>query len=191
MLLDLWKAYEVVSLAVAQRRAEAEGYPLALTAAALSIYEGPRRIVIDGVVSSEFRLATGLVAGCAHAGKLLRCCMAAIGAEHRRLYKEVSLAIMFDDCSLRKTGSEAEVGILLGRAAGDAARGLERDLGAAVSRNKSEILGSSEKLRTLIEHQMDEGAFAHAKEARNLGVDYGTEGKACSVAKGRFEQAAS
>eukprot|EP00959_Pyramimonas_sp_CCMP1952_P360440 7548134-Pyramimonas_sp.AAC.1 len=36
VLLDLWKAYEVVSFAVAQQRAEAEGYPLALTAAALS-----------------------------------------------------------------------------------------------------------------------------------------------------------
>ena len=58
--------------------------------------------------------------------------MATVDAENRRLYKEVSLAIIFDDCSLRMSGSEGEVGVLLGRAAGDMVRGLGRDLGAAV-----------------------------------------------------------
>ena len=36
---------------------------------------------------------------------------------------------------------------------------------------------------------MDEGTFARAKEARNLGVDYGMEGEACSLARDRAERA--
>ncbi|CAK0814761.1 unnamed protein product [Prorocentrum cordatum] len=124
-LLDLWNARE--------------GYPLALTAAALSIYEGPKRIVLDGIVSEAFLLATGLVAGRGHAGRLPRRCMAIIDAEHRRMYKEVPLAITFDDCSLRMAGTEAS------------------DIGAVVSRGKSEILDSSDKLRCAIELNVGEG----------------------------------
>ena len=45
------------------------------------------------------------------------------------------------------TGTEAEVGTYLGTAAGAVVKGLERDIGAVVSRSKSEILASTDKLR--------------------------------------------
>eukprot|EP00959_Pyramimonas_sp_CCMP1952_P006349 132767-Pyramimonas_sp.AAC.1 len=89
VLLDLWKAYEVVSLAMAQRRGLDMGYPEQLVQAAIRVYSGARHLVIDGVVSSEcFYLSSGLIAGCSHAGRLLRCAMMVLDAEHRRRWKE-------------------------------------------------------------------------------------------------------
>eukprot|EP00959_Pyramimonas_sp_CCMP1952_P176608 3691397-Pyramimonas_sp.AAC.1 len=95
--------------------------------------------------------------------------MAIVDAEHRRMCKEVSLAIMFDDRSLRMAGAEAEVGIYLGQAAGSFV-----------------IFGRSDKLRCAIELNMGEGAFARAGETKNLGVDCAMEGRSKTVAGSRL-----
>ncbi|CAK0821905.1 unnamed protein product, partial [Prorocentrum cordatum] len=100
-------------------------------------------------------------------------------------------AIMFDDCSLRHTGSEAQVGIMLGKAACAVIRGLERGIGAVVSRDKSEILGATERLHRRSERRMDEGSFAHAKVTRSLGVCYAMGARAGEVAAGRRQAAAA
>ncbi|CAK0881488.1 unnamed protein product, partial [Prorocentrum cordatum] len=101
------------------------------------------------------------------------------------------VAIMFDDCSLRHTGSEAQVGIMLGKAACAVIRGLEGGIGAVVSRDKCEILGTTERLHRLSEYHMDEGSFAHAKETRNLGVRYAMGARTGEVAAGRRQAAAA
>ncbi|CAK0841707.1 unnamed protein product [Prorocentrum cordatum] len=155
---------------------------LAPTASALSIYKGPRGIVLAGIVSEAFHRATGSVAGRGRAGRLPRCCVAVVDAEHRGMCMLAPLAIAFDDCSLRATGTEAEVGILLDQTAGAVAGSFERILGAVVSRGKSEILGGSDGLRRIIEPSVAVGAFLRAKAARNLGVDYAMGGKAVTVA---------
>ncbi|CAK0790610.1 unnamed protein product, partial [Prorocentrum cordatum] len=101
------------------------------------------------------------------------------------------VASMFGDCPLRHTGSEAQVGIMLGKAARAVIRGLERGMGAVVSRDKSEILGTTERLHRLSEYHMDEGSFAHAKETRNLGVRCAMGARAGEVAAGRHQAAAA
>eukprot|EP00959_Pyramimonas_sp_CCMP1952_P403356 8451636-Pyramimonas_sp.AAC.1 len=69
---------------------------------ALTLYAGARRFMPDGGVSDPHLLDEGLIAGCSHAVRLLKCGLLVLADERARLWRvlgpRATLAIAFDDC---------------------------------------------------------------------------------------------
>ena len=62
-LLDVSKCYERVAHRLAGRRADETGCPPMITNLVLNMYQGARRLLVDGATSKPLRGHSGLMAG--------------------------------------------------------------------------------------------------------------------------------
>ena len=73
LLSDLKKAYESVSHRKLVEEAADNGFPSTVLQLALMMYRAPRRVQFDRSLSKAATVQQGLVAGCSHAIRLLKC----------------------------------------------------------------------------------------------------------------------
>eukprot|EP00971_Amphidinium_carterae_P131563 2605262-Amphidinium_carterae.1 len=102
VFLDCSKCYERVSLELLEEAARAADFPPSMLAAALDMYKGHRRVLVNGAVSAAYQARSGLPAGCALAVDLLDCFLSRVLGQAS--IREVSVRKYVDDLVLYATG---------------------------------------------------------------------------------------
>ena len=201
VLIDLTKAYEMLSHRMCLGRFIDAAVPMRYARWCLLCYGGPRVLRLDGVFSDVFQVGASIVAGCAGATTLLRavllqtCDLASqAGLE---MATRFSLKVVVDDITVQGLSAsqeapdayedfEAEMGKIVGMVAG----GLEGQIGATVSDDKTVVIGTSE---AVVERVV--GCTGHrwrgVAEVRNLGVDTSYTRPAATTQQSRQLAAAS
>ena len=194
------KAYEMLGHRMCLARFIEAEVPMRYARWCLMCYGGPRVLRLDGAYSEVFCVGASIVAGCAGATTLLRavlmktCDLAcAAGLE---LATRFSLKVVVDDITVQGLSAsqkspafeqfEKDMGVVVGLVAD----GLEGQIGATVSDDKTVIIGTSEQVVEKIREQTGH-RWRGVDVVRNLGVDTSYTKATASTQRSRQAAAAA
>ena len=181
VLIDLVKAYEMLGHRMCLNRFVDAEIPMRYARWCLMCYGGPRVLRLDGVYSDVLSVGASIVAGCAGATTLLRAillktcdlaCQAGLGMATR-----FSLRVVVDDITVQGLSASSAAPVAfeefeaeMGKVVGVVAEGLEGQIGATVSDDKTVVIGTSERVVEKVVLYTG-GRWRGVNVVRNLGVD--------------------
>ena len=200
VLIDLVKAYEMLGHRMCLGRFADAGVPMRYARWCLMCYGGPRVLRLDDVFSDAFRVGSSIVAGCAGATTLLRAvllktCDLAV-QKGLNMATRFSLKVVVDDITVQGLSAsqeapdayeafEAELGAVIEVVAD----GLEGQIGATVSDDKTVVIGTSEQVVGRVVEATG-NRWRGVDVVRNLGVDTSYTRPTASTQRARQEAAA-
>ena len=178
-LIDLEKAFERIFFSWLCQAAVKYKFPLRLLRGLLSLYAGPRCVIVDGVATSVVRAVMhGVIAGCAHATALMRLALLESLDTTQKEWPLVQLTVVVDDTQVQAVGPERLVEQVVQGAARtfcDHARSCAR---LVVHPGKLNVVASATPLQQAIQRAVGAKA-SKAVSVRNLGVDF-SGGRQCT-----------
>ena len=171
-LIDLEKAYEHISHAYLWQMAKKHGFNLRLLRFIIGLYQGPRFVMVKGIVTDAVHaLTSSVVAGCAHATALMKLTLVDTLDHVAELWPAAIATVVVDDTQFHMVGRAGLVRHTIFGATAEFKRHVELVAGMVVSVGKLEIVTNSPEIAGAIRRK---GALRHAlrRHTRNLGVGY-------------------
>ena len=173
ILWDIRKCYEFVNHEILIDCAHRHDYPLAVLRICLQSYRTPRRILLNGLVSSFLEPTAGILAGCSKATSLLRLYLLDLMHSNIGSHPSVSLNIYIDDLALDASAdNKQELVSLLTDAARDISFDLDNTIQLPIARQKSAVIANSTSTACLLRRCLGELGGPRLGVVRPLGVDY-------------------
>ena len=186
-LIDMHRAYEMVSHKQLVQNARRYGFNLRLLRFTLATYCMARVIQFRQIATEFVQVAGTLVAGCSHATTLLRLCLMGALDTVAQKWPSADLAVVVDDIQFQSMGRAASVGRVLAGAVRMARRYLAEDCHMVVSEPKFVVISSDLELDAQLASRGLGKSLA--RTTRNLGVDFaGGRSQRCQVRKSRLKK---
>ncbi len=187
LLWDMASYYELVRRLPLWHRARRLQFPVVILRVALSLYDRPRMLSLNGALSRPLLADNGIIAGCSFANALTR-------AYSVEAYDRVAVAIgdmpvehgaldvFVDDVALTITGTKTQVVAAITEAKDVLKHEIEANLYCDIEMSKAAVVSSDAGLTRILARRLgDYAGPAPAREKRrataNLGVDYAAGGR--------------
>ena len=173
MVIDLVKAYERVPLRVVWEWAVQWSFPLDVLAPLMRVFEGHRRLVVEGCHTEATRTRSAIVAGSRFSTALLKMVLMDAMDGVAGAVLGLRLRVYVDDLAIQLRGTKAHVRLQVPAVANMVVSKLEGlSLDASLGKDgKSAVLTRCPKLGTQLRLAMAELGMPWRSEAAYMGLD--------------------